>query len=118
MPGKVILAGIFAYSVRNKLQITLGGNFGIHLPDGAGGGISRVNKDFAVVLQRLPVKFLESGFGQEYFAAHVQFFGRVSGCQFDGDGFDGFYRVRHIFADLTIAARSGIAEYAVVIMDG
>lgn len=101
--------------VEKHLEVSIGGDLGVELADGAGGGVAGVGVGFLAEGFLLFVEGLEVLFREEDFAGRFQ---SERLFQSKRDGFDRADGVGDIFAELAVAASEGLVKMAVLIADG
>ena len=109
--------------VGEKIQAALRGDGGIEHADGSGGGVARIDEDFAAGLLLLAVERVEGFAGHHDFAAHFKGGGKFH--FFQGGGIDAqrdranrFYVRRDFFSGGAITAGNASDKEAIFILQG
>ena len=74
----------------------------------AGGGITRIGKDFFSFRQPLDIELLEIAHGDDDLATHLQYTGPTLAMQTQGYALDGAYIAGDILTRLSVAACTGL----------
>ena len=99
-----------------NIQLPLGGDLGVFLPQRAGGGVPGVGKGLLPVFLQCFIQCMEGFLGHEYLAPDDEPGG--SPFQRHGNGADGAQILRHILAHIAVAPGGTPDELAVHVFQG